>query len=366
MLRLRKLFNLLPAIALACISGLGVVLDHDYDQKLNEVNADTSVLLSNRTITDYHLTFTDYTMSTLTWDWVFDYEINFYHDVGPDNFYFVVNIVNKLPQWSFTYNGVTKYSDYTGNVSETITSSRMTLASTTFNAALTFQVNNISTDGNSYTFEEVFDKWRWITSYKISYQLGFPNSAGFSPSVVSMVSPSNTSMPGGYGILSFSWDSQPTDFNPAVYAPNLRTVTRIAQYNVDYSKSNYDQGYSDGYSTGYNDGFNVGYESGNTTGYNNGYEAGYQAGVDSQQQAITDAYNNGYNAGYDAGFSVDSTAATIFSGILQVGMLPINVLLAIFNFEILGINLSAFISAILTVCLTVIVIRTVTGGKNSE
>lgn len=91
-------------------------------------------------------------------------------------------------------------------------------------------------------------------------------------------------------------------------------------------------------------------------GYSDGYDDGYEYGID-------EGYSNGYSVGFSDGFSADSTATTIFSGILQVGMLPVNVLLAIFNFEILGINLSAFISAILTVCLTIIVIRTITGKK---
>ena len=140
----------------------------------------------------------------------------------------------------------------------------------------------------------------------------------------------------------------------------------------------YQRGYQDGYNNGWVDGevqgetavsessYTDGYAHGVYEGYNQGYLDGQNSigGVESQW------YNNGYQAGYDDGYSIgfnaDSTAASIFSGILQIGLLPINFFLAIFNFEILGINLSGFIRALFTVAITIIVIKTIFGGKGAS
>lgn len=95
------------------------------------------------------------------------------------------------------------------------------------------------------------------------------------------------------------------------------------------------------------------------------YDDGYNAGVNSQTQWVeqnsTSIYNQGYTDGYNNGSSQDETVATIFSGILQVAFVPVNFFLSIFNFEILGVNLSAFIRAIFTVAITIIVIKMITG-----
>lgn len=79
-----------------------------------------------------------------------------------------------------------------------------------------------------------------------------------------------------------------------------------------------------------------------------------------------EGYDDGYIDGFNEGFNADSTAVTIFNGILNIALVPINVFLAMFNFEILGINISGAISAILSVCVVIIVIRFITGKKESE
>lgn len=96
--------------------------------------------------------------------------------------------------------------------------------------------------------------------------------------------------------------------------------------------------------------------------YGQGYELGYQTGYDT---GASDGYARGYSNGYNEGVTLDSTAVTIFNGILNIAFVPINFFLAIFNFEILGINISAFVSALLSICLVIIVVRFVTGKKQS-
>lgn len=100
-------------------------------------------------------------------------------------------------------------------------------------------------------------------------------------------------------------------------------------------------------------------QGGYTSGYDNGYSKGYADGHDS-------GYNTGYSDGYTNGVQVDDTAFTIFNGILTIGMIPINVFLAIFDFNILGINISNFIMSLLTVLVTIWVIRIITGGGKNE
>lgn len=98
-------------------------------------------------------------------------------------------------------------------------------------------------------------------------------------------------------------------------------------------------------------------------GYNTGYNNGFADGVESQQMEMTDTYNAGYSAGYQAGYDTDSTIGTIFSGIIQVALVPVNFFLGMFNFEILGINLRAFIQALFTVAITIIIVKAVLGAK---
>lgn len=86
-----------------------------------------------------------------------------------------------------------------------------------------------------------------------------------------------------------------------------------------------------------------------------GYERGYRIG-----------YAEGHTEGFNEGASMDNTAVTIFNGILNIALVPVNFFLAMFNFEILGINISSLVSALLSVCMVIIVIRMITGKKNGD
>lgn len=86
--------------------------------------------------------------------------------------------------------------------------------------------------------------------------------------------------------------------------------------------------------------------------YNEGYHDGYE-----------DGYDIGYADGYGDGVNVDGTTATIFNGIMTIGLTPINFFLGIFNFNILGINITGFVTALLSVCLVIIVLRLFTGSN---
>lgn len=85
------------------------------------------------------------------------------------------------------------------------------------------------------------------------------------------------------------------------------------------------------------------------SGYTDGYSIGYQAG---------------YGFGYSEGAVIDDQMSTIFAGILDIGLIPINFFLAILNFEVFGINLGAFVSATLTIAIIIIMFRVITGKKD--
>ena len=94
---------------------------------------------------------------------------------------------------------------------------------------------------------------------------------------------------------------------------------------------------------------------------------------DDINNAYNDGYDNGYGTGYQTGYNeglahadYDSTALTVFTGIVSIALTPINMFLKIFNFEILGINLTGLISGILTLAVVVIIIRLILGGKKDD
>lgn len=156
--------------------------------------------------------------------------------------------------------------------------------------------------------------------------------------------------------------------------------------NSNIADTYYDIGYDSGYSTGYSEGYENGvydtsirpsgesYEQGYADGYAEGtaysevasdviYDMGYADGASSQYTVIAQSYQEGYSAGLSEGLNSDATVATIFSNILLVGMLPVDFFLRILNWEFLGINIASFVSALLSVAATIIVIRFVTGKK---
>lgn len=105
--------------------------------------------------------------------------------------------------------------------------------------------------------------------------------------------------------------------------------------------------YSDGYNTGYMYGKNDGYANGEKTGYQNGYKKGR-----------TDGYNSGYSHGINE--SNDYTFLGLISACIDA---PITYFTSLFNFELLGVNLSAFLTGLFTLCVIVTIVKLCLGGK---
>ena len=111
------------------------------------------------------------------------------------------------------------------------------------------------------------------------------------------------------------------------------------QYLITEYQADIDNAYNSGYSNGYNN------------GYSNGDSAGYIRGYDEAFGSITD---------------LNSTAGMIVSGIINIGLLPVNIFLSILDFEVFGINVGALVGSLLTIACFLILWRIIKGTANSD
>lgn len=93
--------------------------------------------------------------------------------------------------------------------------------------------------------------------------------------------------------------------------------------------------------------------------YEDGYEDGYFNGYG--QGSI-----DGYTEGTSEAAAQNSTAITIFSGILNIGLMPINFFLGILNFEVFGINIGGLVAGFLTIAVALIITRIIFSGGNGK
>ena len=107
-----------------------------------------------------------------------------------------------------------------------------------------------------------------------------------------------------------------------------------------YYTSNASVDTSGAYSNGYNQGYNTGYGVGEQVGYDDGYNSGK---------------NDGYNLGYNTALANEKYSFTnLISAVIDV---PVKTFTSLFNFEILGVNLSGFFLGLLTCCIVIGVVR---------
>ena len=91
-----------------------------------------------------------------------------------------------------------------------------------------------------------------------------------------------------------------------------------------------------------------------------GYDVGY---ADGAKETAEDARAEGYKYGYQKGLAKGNTIAedgTFYNLISAVIDVPINAFSSMLNFEILGVNMKAFVTSILTLLLIIIVIKKLT------
>lgn len=87
--------------------------------------------------------------------------------------------------------------------------------------------------------------------------------------------------------------------------------------------------------------FDDGYNKGEQVGYTDGKKVGYQQG-----------YNAGFNAGAAEGsnYSFMSLLGAVFDA-------PISAFRGLLNFEVLGVNMSAFVTAMLSLCVVFVLLK---------
>lgn len=98
----------------------------------------------------------------------------------------------------------------------------------------------------------------------------------------------------------------------------------------------------------------------NSNSYQLGYDAGFDSGINQGDKA---GYNIGYNDGYSAGQADGGVPSIIFSGILNVALIPVNFFLAILNFEVFGINIGGFVTGLMTLAIIIILFGVIFGGR---
>lgn len=136
----------------------------------------------------------------------------------------------------------------------------------------------------------------------------------------------------------------------------------FSEQQVNYIQSEIFSTYPPGseYAEGYNQGFDLGHDYGYNDGYVDGHAVGYEAGEADGERT---GYLQGYAVGYSDAESTDENINSIFMGIAEIGLLPINIFLSIFNFEILGVNITGVVSALMSLMLVIIVLRMIMSGK---
>lgn len=133
-----------------------------------------------------------------------------------------------------------------------------------------------------------------------------------------------------------------------------------AGYDAGYDIG-YDEGEDAGYVAGYNEGVRVnadssyaqGYDDGISTGYENGLNEGTILGYqDGYYRGEIDGKNIGYQQGLEASNRYNFT--NLISAVIDV---PVNTFTSLFNFEILGVNMSGFFLGLLTLCVIVTIVK---------
>lgn len=119
-----------------------------------------------------------------------------------------------------------------------------------------------------------------------------------------------------------------------LYNSSSRFTSRTYYFTrVDEESASYSSGYSEGYSDG------------NIDGQSAGYTLGYNAGD-------TQGYYRGYNAGVDS--ANDYTFTGLIGAVIDV---PVNAFVSLFNFEILGVNLSGFFLGLFTLAVIICIVK---------
>lgn len=97
--------------------------------------------------------------------------------------------------------------------------------------------------------------------------------------------------------------------------------------------------------------------SGAGAAYDLGYQGGYNIGYDAGDEA---GYNRGYGVGFNKGQADASSGNYTFLALIgSVLDAPISAFKGLLDFELLGVNMSSFVLAIMSLCVIIVIIRVV-------
>ena len=121
---------------------------------------------------------------------------------------------------------------------------------------------------------------------------------------------------------------------------------------TDTTNNAYTVGVEEGRSQGYTKGYAEGLEKGTNEGTHKGYQSGYKEGHD-------EGYKEGDNAGYYRGRADESRKSGFASMIFAVVDAPVQAFKGLFNFNVLGFDMSAFALSIITVAICITVLKVI-------
>lgn len=114
-----------------------------------------------------------------------------------------------------------------------------------------------------------------------------------------------------------------------------------------YIASSLSSGYYDlGYKAGYNNGYNQGTQDGKENALDIGYQEGYR-----------DGKIDGHDEGYKEALGEDVTTRGFWGLLNSIMSYPVNMIKSVFNFEFMGINISALITFIISIVIVVFVVH---------
>ena len=97
--------------------------------------------------------------------------------------------------------------------------------------------------------------------------------------------------------------------------------------------------------------------SGAGAAYDLGYQGGYNAGYDAGDGA---GYDRGYGVGFNDGQVDAASGSYTFLGLIgSVIDAPISAFRGLLDFELLGVNMSSFVLAVMSLCVIIVIIRMV-------
>lgn len=126
----------------------------------------------------------------------------------------------------------------------------------------------------------------------------------------------------------------------------------------DSSNEAYNLGLDTGYNQGLTIGEEIGYDKGLSAGESSGYTNGFINGkIDGYSEGYEVGESVGYHSGYTEGSKASGGGYTFLNLMAAVVDAPIQAFTGLFNFEILGFNMSSFFTALLTACILMTVIK---------